>query len=87
MKNLWTIVKKELARFFKDRRLMCSLILPGVLIYFVYSLMGGGLMDGLTSTEQTYEIYTLNAPAGLETELGLSSDSFSVTEIAESEGE
>lgn len=87
MKNLWTIVKKELARFFKDRRLMCSLILPGVLIYFVYSLMGGGLMDGLTSTEQTYEIYTLNAPAGLETELGLSSDSFSVTEIAESEAE
>lgn len=41
MKPVFTIIKKEFARFFKDIRLVLScLILPGLLIYAVYSLMG-----------------------------------------------
>ena len=40
MKTILTIIKKEFARFFKDTRLMLTtLILPGLLIFAMYSLM------------------------------------------------
>ena len=42
--NTITIIKKEFARFFGDRALFfTSVILPGLLIYLVYSLMGNGI--------------------------------------------
>lgn len=45
----WTIVKKEFARFFGDRALVFTAVLmPGLLIYFIYSFMG----DGLAKMEQ-----------------------------------
>lgn len=41
MKSVLTIIKKEFARFFKDTRLLITaLILPGLLIFALYSLMG-----------------------------------------------
>ena len=40
MKNILTIVKKEFARFFKDKRMVLTVILPGVLIFALYSIMG-----------------------------------------------
>lgn len=40
MKNVFTIVKKEFARFFKDKRMIITVLLPGLLIYVVYSIMG-----------------------------------------------
>lgn len=41
MKTVLTIIKKEFARFFKDTRLwVTALILPGLLIFALYSLMG-----------------------------------------------
>lgn len=45
MKNILTIMKKELRRFFGDRRMIATLILPGLLIYVIYSLMGGALTN------------------------------------------
>ena len=42
---IFTIFKKELARFCKDRRTLMSLILPGILIYVIYSLMGNFMTD------------------------------------------
>ena len=42
--NTWTIIKKEFARFFGDRQLLfTSVIMPGLLIYIIYSLMGSGM--------------------------------------------
>ena len=42
--NTWTIVRKEFARFFGDRQLLfTTVIMPGLLIYIVYSLMGTGI--------------------------------------------
>ena len=35
-----TIMKKELARFFGDRRMVVSILMPGVLLYIMYSFMG-----------------------------------------------
>lgn len=51
--SIFTIMKKELARFFGDRRLMVTILMPGVLIYVIYSFMGGALGD-MFSVEEDY---------------------------------
>ncbi|MCR5719839.1 MAG: ABC transporter permease subunit [Lachnospiraceae bacterium] len=44
--NIWTIMKKELARFFGDKRLVfTTILLPGLMIYIIYSLMGDGMAN------------------------------------------
>ena len=43
--SIVTILKKELARFFGDRRLMVSILMPGFLIYIMYSFMGNAMGD------------------------------------------
>ena len=43
--NVLTIMKKELRRFFTDRRMLMTIILPGVLIYFIYTLMGNAMSE------------------------------------------
>ncbi len=48
---IFTIFKKEIARFFKDRRTLIALIMPGILIYAIYSLMGGAIGDTLGADE------------------------------------
>lgn len=47
MKNMLTVMKKELRRFLGDRRMLLTLLLPGLLIYIVYSLMGGALSNAM----------------------------------------
>ncbi len=50
--NIWTIAKKEFARFFGDKKMVVStLLLPGVMIYVMYSFMGSGLTDQFTADE------------------------------------
>lgn len=51
MKTVLTIMKKEFARIFKDKRLVLSLILPGVLLYCIYSLLGGVIGDMVSPTK------------------------------------
>ena len=44
--NTWTIIRKEFARFFGDRQLVfTTVIMPGLLIYLIYSLMGVGMRN------------------------------------------
>lgn len=44
--NTWTIFKKECARFFGDRTmLMTTVVMPGLLIYIIYSFMGENFMQ------------------------------------------
>ncbi len=51
--SIFTVMKKELARFFGDRRLMVSILIPGVIIYVLYSFMGGAMGD-LFAVEEDY---------------------------------
>ena len=44
--KLLALMKKEFARFFGDPRLLITMILPGVLIYLIYSLMGNAIFGG-----------------------------------------
>ena len=47
--NTWTIISKEFARFFGDRQLLfTTVIMPGLLIYVIYSLMGSGINKMVT---------------------------------------
>ncbi|MBO4750456.1 MAG: ABC transporter permease [Lachnospiraceae bacterium] len=68
MNDIITIIKKELARFFGDRRLVfTTVIMPGLLIYLMYSLMGQGMMKQLTTPEDyVSKIYTYNMPAEMK---------------------
>ena len=40
MKGLWTIIKKEFYRFFRDKKLIFTMFFPGILIFVIYSVMG-----------------------------------------------
>lgn len=71
MKTVLTIMKKEFARIFKDKRLVLSLILPGVLIYCIYSLLGGVIGNMVSPDEnQTYKIAVVDLPASFEADFG-----------------
>ena len=65
--NTLTIIKKEFARFFGDRQMLfTTVIMPGLLIYIIYSIMGMGMKK--MATEGTNELVTLcveNMPASV----------------------
>ena len=65
--NTLTIIKKEFARFFGDRQLLfTTVIMPGLLIYIVYSLMGTGIQKMIN--DGAGEVVTMrveNMPASL----------------------
>lgn len=65
MKNnaIFMIFKKEIDRFFKDKRTLIALIMPGILIYLIYSLMGGFMEDAFMPDEEYSPIiYSVNTP-------------------------
>ena len=67
--NLITIMKKEFARFFGDRRMVVTvLLLPGLMIYAIYSFMGSAMTDQF-QTDDTYtcNIAFHNLPDSIET--------------------
>ena len=56
--NTLTIIKKEFARFFGDRQMLfTAVLLPGLLIYIIYSFMGMGMKKMVT--EGVNEMVTL----------------------------
>lgn len=69
MKTIVTMIKKEFSRFFKDKRMLATLFLPGILIYFIYSMIGG-MMGSLMGVEedQTYHVCVVNCPEWLTEE-------------------
>ena len=75
--NIGAIIRKEFNRFFTDRRLvMTAIILPGLMIYLLYSFMGSA-MSNMYSVEDDFAptVYAVNAPASiaaLAQEVGLS---------------
>ena len=65
--NTLTIIKKEFARFFGDRQMLfTTVIMPGLLIYLIYSFMGMAMKK--MATEGTNELVTMcveNMPASM----------------------
>lgn len=64
--HLRIIIKKEFARFFGDKRMLMTALLPGFLIYVLYSFMGSGMSEMYTTDEDyVYEIQAVDLPQSL----------------------
>lgn len=84
MRNILMIMKKELTRFFTDRRMLVSIFLPGILIYFLYTFMGDAMMGNfVTDDEYRHEIVVCNPSPGVSAFLDRLE--LNVSEIDESE--
>lgn len=68
LKSVWLIINKECTRFLKDRRmLLMVIVLPALLTYGLYSLMGKSTADAYTVEEgYTFQCYVQNAPASFD---------------------
>lgn len=66
MKSILTIVKKEFSRFFKDKRMILAIFIPGLLIFVLYSLMGA-VTDKIGKTDEGYKptAVVVNLPSEL----------------------
>ena len=82
--NTLTIIKKEFARFFGDRQLLfTTVIMPGLLIYIIYSLMGTGIQNMINEgANEVVALQVENMPASLAPVLGSLDSSVVVTEKA-----
>ncbi len=60
MKEMLLIIKKELVRVFTDRRMLASLIFPGLLIFILYAIMGN-VMKNVSSVDDdySYQVYAI----------------------------
>ncbi|MDE6104223.1 MAG: ABC transporter permease subunit [Clostridia bacterium] len=54
MKSVLTIIKKEFSRFFKDKRMIATIFLPGILIFALYSIIGS-FTDDLGKVDVSYK--------------------------------
>ena len=86
-KDMLTIIRKEFARFFGDKRMVFTTVLmPGLMIYILYTFMGKGLMNEFaTDDDYVASAYVQNMPEELSPVLhGLSVE---WTEVLEGEME
>lgn len=73
MFKLKTLINKELKRFFTDRRMLSTLLLPGVFIYILYTVIGNvGASVGEVDDSYIYQVSVVNFPE----ELGFIHDQF-----------
>lgn len=68
MKNAaFVVFKKEIARFFGDKRLLfTTVILPGLIIFVMYSVMGEAMSSTFGSEDVTFNIAVVNMPVTME---------------------
>lgn len=65
--SIFTIMKKELARFFGDKRMVFSILMPGILIYVLYSFMGGAMGSAFGVDEDyTPTVQVVNLSGSME---------------------
>ena len=64
--DLFTIIKKELTRFFGDKRMLMTAIMPGILIFAIYSVMGEGFSSMNTvEDDYHYKVQVVEMPQAL----------------------
>ena len=65
--EMLTILKKELIRVFSDKRMVMTIIMPGIILYVVYSLIGTGMADKIKGEgPESWNISVVNMPEHLE---------------------
>lgn len=83
--NVLTIMKKECARLFGDRKLVFSgIILQGLLIYLLYTLMGSWMGSiAKVNEDYKYKISVVNMPASISYTISESGLPVEITDISE----
>ena len=67
MSGILTIMKKELSRFFSDKRTVAGILLPGVMIYLLYTFMGSAMGSSFgVDEEYTPTVQAVALPASME---------------------
>lgn len=68
MRDILTIMSKELKRFWIDKKLLfTTVLLPGLMIFAIYSIMGNVIGDQVDEiTQSTTTLYVENLPESLE---------------------
>ena len=67
MSGILTIMKKELSRFFSDKRTVAGILLPGVMIYLLYTFMGSAMGSSFGVDEDyTPTVQVVALPASME---------------------
>ncbi len=81
MKNAaFVVFKKELTRFFSDKRLLfTTVILPGLIIFLMYTVMGQAMSTTLNTDDSTFDIAVVNMPDILED--SFESERYNITDI------
>ena len=66
--NIYTIFRKEMARFFKDKRLVITtLVLPGIMIFIMYSFMGNMMRQQFSvADDYVAKVYVKNLPESVD---------------------
>ncbi len=82
--DLFTIIKKELARFFGDKRMVTAVIMPGILIYVLYTFMGSSMTEMYTTDEDyVCDVSVVNMPESMAFLEGVEGLEISVIESKE----
>ena len=69
MRSIGIILKKELKRYFTDVRMLIGIVLPGILIFFLYSVMGNFMGNNTSADIKEFSLLVQNqenSPKGLE---------------------
>ena len=67
--NIWTIAGKEFHRFFRDRRMIMTLIMPALILYCTYSFLLPAVMVAMSEEKEPATIYTVNLPDALKDDI------------------
>ena len=64
--NMMAVIKKEFTRFFTDKRMvLTTLIMPGLMIYLLYSVMGQGLSSQFAGGDEKPKAQVVSLPASM----------------------
>lgn len=71
MNKILTMMKKEFLRFFKDKRMVISILMPGIIIYIFYSVMGSAFSSMFNPVDKDYKCsaYIIDMPQSLNNTL------------------
>ena len=88
MKAISVILKKELKKVFTDYRMVIGMVLPGLIIFIIYTFMGEFIIKGFHTEYNSFNVYIENEPQelntiwdGLEYEIFLNEEELSKDEI------
>jgi len=88
MSNIITVMKKEFARFFGDKRVVAMVLLPGIMIYVVYSFMGVAMANMFAPDEHHIgNAYGVNVPMSIKEVITNMGEWLAITEISITDAE